>query len=199
MANGFVETPLEFVGIRPLLCHNEQLADPLNEWAKAMKELSGKRNKTDADHLEMARIEWMGGLYLVPELGIDGPAFPTRAVRKSILEGARLTKDGKKVERGLQFLEMYVPLEYEGTRDVAKLADLPAFRNRSLVKVGTNRVGRTRPMFSSWRIRFTCLMDEEQLNTRDLLRVAEAAGRLIGLGDNRVNGFGRYEVRKVAA
>ncbi len=197
MASGFVEVQLEFVGTRPLLCHNEQLADPLNDYARAVKELSGKRNKTDADHLELARAEWIGGLYTAP--GIPGPAFPTRAARKSILEGARLSKEGKKIERGLSMLDMYVPLEYEGPTDIGKLAELPAFQNRSLVKVGTKRIGRTRPMFSSWSFRFACLMDEEQLNLRDLIRMAETSGRLIGIGDNRTNGYGRYEVRQVGA
>lgn len=47
-----------------MLMHNGQLADPSNEWARAIKEISGKRAKTAADYEEMARLEWLGSLYL---------------------------------------------------------------------------------------------------------------------------------------
>jgi len=44
--------------------HNGQLADPSNWYSRAIKAISGKRGKTEADYQEMARLEWMGSLYL---------------------------------------------------------------------------------------------------------------------------------------
>ena len=50
-----------------LLCHNGELADPLNNFAKEMKKVSAVRKKTDEHHLKMQELEWFGGLY-----GTDG-------------------------------------------------------------------------------------------------------------------------------
>lgn len=44
--------------------HSGQTADPLNHYAKALKAVSSKRSKTDADHEEMSKIEWFASLYL---------------------------------------------------------------------------------------------------------------------------------------
>ena len=48
-------------GASPLLMHNGALADPLNFWAKKMKEITAKQKKTDADHEEIGRLEWRAG------------------------------------------------------------------------------------------------------------------------------------------
>lgn len=47
----------------PILLNNDQTADPLNYLTKAMKKISGKSKKTDADYLELSKLEWFGGLY----------------------------------------------------------------------------------------------------------------------------------------
>jgi len=57
------EIQVRMRGLSPLLCHNGQTADPQNAYAKAMKAVSGKRKKTDADFDEMSRLEWLAGLY----------------------------------------------------------------------------------------------------------------------------------------
>ena len=41
---------LKFVGVSPLLMHNSQTVDPTNKFARALKEISGKRKKVDADY-----------------------------------------------------------------------------------------------------------------------------------------------------
>jgi hypothetical protein len=35
------------------------------------------------------------------------------------------------------------------------------------------------------------------MDVTDLRRIAELAGRAVGLGDNRINGFGRFSVELV--
>ena len=47
--------------LSPLIMHNGQLADPFNHFSKAKKEITGKRAKTDADMMEIARLDWFGG------------------------------------------------------------------------------------------------------------------------------------------
>ena len=47
-----------------IIPHNGQTADPRNRFSKAMKLISGKRKKTDSDLDELARLEFLAGLYL---------------------------------------------------------------------------------------------------------------------------------------
>ena len=79
------------VGVAPLLMHNGQTADPLNKFAKAMKEIAGKRKKTEADLVELARIEYLAGLYMGP----NGPVIPSVMLEAAITEGAKKAKNGK--------------------------------------------------------------------------------------------------------
>ncbi len=66
------------VGVSPLLMKNGQTADPLNVYAKAVAEISKKRNKTEADHLELSRREFFGALYIDQ----NGPFIPAVNIRK---------------------------------------------------------------------------------------------------------------------
>jgi hypothetical protein len=113
-------------GTAPLLCHNIRLADPFDPIVRAIKEISGKRKKTDEDLQRMERLEFEGGLYLDE----NGPTMPGASIEKCLVEGARVTKQGKQVERGLIVTEMEIPLQYDGPRDVEGLWDDPQFRSR---------------------------------------------------------------------
>ena len=52
---------LTIKGVSPLLLHNGQTANPLNKYARQLKAVSGKRNKTDEDFEAMAKIEFLAG------------------------------------------------------------------------------------------------------------------------------------------
>jgi len=67
---------VEIIGTAPLIMHNGQTADPLNRYAKAMAEISGKRSKTEADLEQMAWLDFIGSLYM----GTDGPVVPGRLI-----------------------------------------------------------------------------------------------------------------------
>ena len=44
------EATFRLTGATPLLMHNVQMADPLNQWAKAVRELTArKKNMTDEE------------------------------------------------------------------------------------------------------------------------------------------------------
>ena len=187
-----IKIRLDITGITPLLCHNINLANPLDERSKLMKEYSGKKKKTDSDYEQMAKLDWYGGLYTSP--GIEGPAFPTRSIRMSLIQGARLSRKGKDVERALNFEDMYVPLDYPGPRDIDELFESGQFANQDMVTVNGKKISRTRPQFPQWSLMATCYLTEDVANLRDIHAYAETAGRLIGVGDNRVNGYGKYNV-----
>lgn len=177
------------VGTSPLLMHNARLVDPLDVIVKQIQEVSKKTKKTDEDHREIGRLEWIGGMYYNPDLG---PFIPAPNLQKSIIEGARLSKSGKKIERGVFIETIMIPVQYDGPRDITELWDDGRFAHRSPVKVGMSRVMRTRPLFSLWTLHATGMYDASIINLADLRSAAKTAGAMIGLGDYRPT-YGRYD------
>ena len=53
----------EIESIVPLLMHDDKTANPLNDFTKKLKALTGKRKKTDEDLLAIAEVEWNASLY----------------------------------------------------------------------------------------------------------------------------------------
>jgi len=96
-----MQVRLTIIGTMSLLMHNAQLSDPLATITKQLKKVSGKRIKTEADHEEMARIEFEGGLYFDDE---SGPYIPSANIHACLLKAARMTRQGPAVERGVQYL-----------------------------------------------------------------------------------------------
>lgn len=179
---------ITMTGTLPLLMHNAQLADPLNSHARAMKVVSAKRKKTDADHEEMARLEFLGGLYYMADVG---PYIPGDNVQRCLVDAAKLTRSGRQVTRGVFISTNINPLSYKGPREPDELWADTNFRDRSSVKVTTSRVMRTRPMFQTWALDAEGELDESELNLAELQQIADTAGTRIGLGDWRPR-FGRF-------
>jgi hypothetical protein len=174
-------------GTTSLLCHNARLANPLDPLVRQMKAISSKRKKTDDDLERLARLEFEGGLYFDD----SGPHVPGANIEKSIVEGARITRQGKQVERGLFITDDEVPLIYSGPRGVDELWADESRRSMMSVKVGTNRVMRCRPMFRTWKLEAHGEMDPAQLNLDVLEGIVTDAGAMVGLGDYRPR-YGRY-------
>jgi hypothetical protein len=185
-----VKVRLVATGTRPLILHNVQLASPLNRYAKELKRLNGKRVKTDEDRLEIARVEWEGSLYFDPEVG---PYMPGPNVFRSLIGGARLTKAGKKIERGVMVTDLVLPLIYKGPRDIASLwgGGESEFVDVRTVVVQRAKVDRCRPVFRQWAVEAELLIDPKVIDFDELAECARNAGEMEGLGDYRLM-YGRY-------
>jgi hypothetical protein len=175
-------------GTNALLMHSARLSNPLDPMAKAMKKISGKRAKTDEDHLELARLEHGGSLYFDDEVG---PYLPSDNIWRSLLDGGKKHKLGVKVKEGITFTTDVNPLHYKGPRTVAGLWGDENFRHTASVKVGMARVTRTRPMFAQWVTEAEGILDPNILDFDDLKMIADTAGSVIGIGDWRPR-YGRY-------
>lgn len=172
-----------------MLMHNARLADPLNPTSKAIKKITSKRTKTDEDHENIARLEHAGSLYLDPDVG---PYVPGQNVERCLVDAARISKQGVKVQRGV-FIETDVnPLGYTGPRDVDGLWKDENFRHVASVKVGQSRTMRCRPMFNAWSVEADGILDPAVIDLTDLNAIAVTAGQMIGLGDWRPR-YGRFE------
>jgi hypothetical protein len=179
-------------GASPLLCHNGQTADPRNSYAKAMKAISSKRKKTDADYDEMARLEWLAGLY---RSGGD-LVIPDYVLESAFVNGAKKSKRGPQAKCGLFFTD-HASLEFDGKPDAITEESLAAlfeggdYVHTIGVKVGMSKVMRTRPIFRRWKLSALVHFDPDVLNLRDLVEIAHDTGRLVGIGDWRPK-FGRF-------
>lgn len=171
-----------------MIVHNGQTADPTNKFSKAMKEISGKRAKTDADYEEMARIEFMAGLYMGP----TGPIIPAPNIDSMILAAAKKTRQGKTAQAGA-FCLSDVVLNYEGPRTAEELWQDGRFRFTAIVRVQQARIARTRPCFPVWSAKVAINFEDSELNRKDLDAWLKVAGTTIGLGDWRPQN-GRFNV-----
>lgn len=178
-------------GTAPLLMHNVRLANPLDPATKAIKPYTSKRKKTDDDHEAIARLEHAGSLYLDSDIG---PYIPGENIARCLIDGARVTKDGVKVTRGVFISSDVNPLSYRGPRDAAGLWADENFRLMASVKIGTSRTMRCRPVFRTWRTQATGTLDTSILMLDELKAIAQTAGSLVGIGDWRPR-YGRFTAK----
>jgi len=177
-------------GTTPLLMHSERLANPFDDMTKELKAISSKHKKTEDDLVEMARVEWFGGLYHDKDDGIYLPGYNVFA---ALVGGGKLHKLGTAIKRAAIVSEDHVPLVYEGPKDPEKLFKDSRFVDMRSVKVGTAKITRCRPIFREWQAKFSVLYDENGIQRSDLDMCMKSAGAMVGVGDYRPR-FGRFEV-----
>ena len=175
----------------PMLVHNGQTADPLNKWAKAMKAVSSKRKKTDADYEELARLEFMAGLYM----GKDGPVIPAANIDSMIINAAKKDREGPLAKSGA-FCLSDASLEYDGPRTADELWKIEEFRHVAIVRVQTARVARTRPVFNEWAATVTMQIEDSVVNVAQVDRWFHIAGTQVGQGDWRPQ-HGRFTAQRL--
>jgi hypothetical protein len=172
--------------------------------AKQMKELTSKRNKTDADYKLIADVEWLAGWYLEPdqiEYAINGndialgdhgkPIIPGYILDAMMVNGAKKNKLGMQFKSGV-FVDGDGELLFESKKDgLDKLMSNPNFRLQTLETVGKARVVRTRPYLKQWQVRFTANYDDTVVNLPAVEQSIEVAGRLVGLCERRPR-LGRF-------
>ncbi len=183
---GYGQVKLAITGVSPLIVHNGQLCDPMNKIVKSLKQVTSKRKKVDADLEEMARLEFLGSLYLKD----SKPVIPGEVMEACLVSGAKKSKSGVQAKAGM-FIEETIPIIYDGPKDPIELWNDERFRIVAGVKVGQARVMRTRPKFNDWRLEFTVSYLEELLNPKDVFEFAKVAGIQCGLCDWRPR-FGRF-------
>ncbi len=179
-------------GEAPLLMHNGQTADPLNPFAKRLKEISSKRVKTESDYDQMAKIEFHAALYLNDDLR---PCIPGENIEAAVWGkggAARLEKAGKIAQAGI-FSDGPFPIEYDGPKDADGLWDNGSFRHVALVNIRGSKIARTRAIFRDWHSDVEIIFDPEVVNKEQVIHWMELAGDRVGLMDWRPK-YGRFSV-----
>lgn len=183
------ELKLKLRSVAPLVMHNGQTADPMNKFARQMKELSGQRKKTEEIYIEMSRVEWLASLYV----NEDGALIlPSELIEATIHNGAKFSKLGK-VFKSSVFVNDDAVLDIGVKKKAVELISEDKYRYVRCVRVGQARVMRTRSIFNQWKCDVTVLYDDEQVNKTDVMRAVKDAGVRVGFCDRRPK-FGRFEV-----
>ena len=188
-SKGYKVVEFHIKGVAELIVHNGQTSDPLNEYSKKLKKVSGKRTKTDDDHEEMAAIEWEAGIYLD---GARQPIIPGVNIESMLIAAAKKVKRGPDAKAGI-----IVPtdsiIEHDGPKDIQTLKKDPRFYDRRSVRVQQARVMRTRPKFPVWEMKISVQYLPGIFNEEEIKEIMVIAGIQIGMGDFRPR-FGRFEV-----
>ena len=183
-------------GTSDLLMHNGELADPLNPHSRRLKQISAKRVKTDQDYEDMAKIEFMGALYLDRNLH---PCIPAKVLEGVILGrggAARQKREGQQAAKGI-FVDSSFPLEYDGPKDAEAMWQDSRFRLSAMVRVQANRILRVRPLIpAGWTADVEITFDDAAVNKEQLSGWLKTAGEEIGIMDWRPR-YGRFSVELI--
>jgi hypothetical protein len=193
MALKAVKIRTQLVGITELNMHNIQLADPDNYWTRQIAKLTSKRKMSEEDRREKARLEFLGGLYTHD----DRVVVPQANVKRCFKEAAKANRLGRNIDRAVNYADPEqavagLPLEFEHKNlSPDELWAMPQYHDTTIV-ASPGRVPRTRPRFIKWALSADWLLFTNLLSVEDLKEIGEYAGLIEGLGDNRVNGAGRF-------
>lgn len=184
------EMTVTIEGTTPLLLGNGIAADPLDPRVKLRAPLKKKSQKTDADHKELARIDWDLALYLNKDGAIILPAPNFNA---SIIEGARGFKKGKKAAAGVVVVND-APLDFPDKRkSLDALYEMGRYTYRRMISSSRGRVACVSPRFDEWRATFQILFDDEVCDAQTLRDWIMKGGRESGVGAFR-RYFGKYRL-----
>ena len=195
MSSGYSKYAVTISG-DSLIMHNGQTSDPLNIFAKRLKEVTSdkQRKKTDEGIVEMGRIECEAGLYLDAKKRV---VLPSRVLEAALSEGARKTKEGKLALSGM-FVDTDGVLAYDGgPLNVAQILNSPEHQLRLSVVVGQAKVMRVRPFFKDWSTTFQVSVLDEMVTGSMLRTWLNNTGNFVGIGDYRPR-YGRFSVTKVS-
>jgi predicted ribonuclease YlaK len=179
----------EIQSIVPLLMHDDKTANPLNEYTKKLKALTGKRKKTDEDHGAIAEVEWNASLYYENGKYI----IPTKVLEATLLASAKQFKKGTLLKQCV-IVSDDLELRFKDSNiKPAKLYQKLEYVDMRTVKIGQAKTTRCRPKFDNWSGEFTVILDDEKLNAEEIEQIVSNAGKYVGLCDYRPR-YGRFEV-----
>jgi hypothetical protein len=193
-----VKVRTRLIGQTQYAQHNVQLADPDNYWAREIAKITGKRKKTEEDRQNIQRLEFLGGLYIHQ----DRIVVPKMNVRRCFQEAAKATRKGKDIVRAVNIADAAEPnaslVFPDDDKAPEELYGLGKYKDVTIVAV-RGRTPRCRPAFSTWGLTVDWLLLTNLLDFDEFEEIVHTAGVVEGLGDNRVNGWGRFnaEVMKI--
>lgn len=184
----------EVKGTTPLMLGNPQTVNPFNDYAKAIKEITAKRKKTEEDTLELFRLKWLSSVYWNAEIGYY---IPSSHFLKTIESAAKEMKMGKKIIQSLIIPEDSVlEFKHSGIEPKDLYNSNPEYIDIRDGVIQRARVSVVRMIVNSWKTKVALWFDENQLDEGDIVRFFENAGLRFGVGTYRQR-YGKFVVKKL--
>lgn len=182
-------------GTCPLMLNNPQTVNPMNEYSKALKELTSKRTKTDDDQNEIFHLKFLASCYY----NNKGQYFlPANMIAKSFEAGAKENKLGKKFQQSV-FVFNDAVLKFPDNGCTPE----ELWKNHSETYVDIRPVGimkakvvTARMIIPEWSIEGELHFDESQLNKSEVWLAMTNAGLRYGIGTYR-QCYGRYKIEEI--
>lgn len=179
---------LKIEGTCPLLQHDDKLLNHFSEEARRFKMLSARKPKDESTVKEMCRIEWHAALYHTPQKGYY---IKAEAFEGAFHAAAKSEKSGKLFKEAVRIPQdpaLHFPDEGL-TPD--ELFEREEYLHYAAVKVQNRKIFRCRPIFRQWHCTVELCYDEERMDAAALRRIADYAGRFVGICDHRPK-YGRF-------
>lgn len=181
---------VEIKGIQPII------------WNVLKKEIEDEKKQLKSNELgewEEKRENWMKkaeynnkGELVIPERWIKG-AMITSCKKNRIVPHFATRKN----ETYTSYVESFMIVnKKEYAYNKSKIVAFSSFVGAQ-GKNSSTKVWRCRPMLKEWKSSYEILDPIGRMDIKELQQILEFAGLMIGIGDNRINNFGRFETTKI--
>ena len=185
----------KMTGVCPLMLNNPQTVNPMNEYAKALKELTSKRSKTDDDQNEIFHLKFLASCYYNDK---GQYIIPANMIAKSFESAAKENKLGAKFQRSvfvlkdsvLKFKDNGCPPEELWQNHSDTYVDIRP------VGIQKSKVVTARMIVPEWSLEGELYYDDTQLNKSEVWLAMTNAGLRYGIGTYRAC-YGRYTVKEL--
>lgn len=117
--------------------------------------------------------------------------IPAENVEATIINGAKANKKGKDVQKYVDVVDLYIPLDYGENLSKEQLIQNYEYRDTRIMTVMRSKILRTRPRFDQWKIEFELRYNEEKIDIETIINAIEYAGMYVGLCDSRPK-YGKF-------
>ena len=125
----------KMTGVCPLMLNNPQTVNPMNEYAKALKELTSKRSKTDDDQNEIFHLKFLASCYVNNK---GQYIIPANMISKSFEAGAKENKLGAKFQRSVfVFTDAVLKFDENGIRIINQIIGVAVIIGSVIMLLGT--------------------------------------------------------------
>ena len=133
--------------------------------------------------------------------GKDSIVIPSRWIKSMLINACKQTRlvphfaNKKSATYTIYMQSMMI----EDSAPICRMKDLKPYGAYvgAQGKNSSTKVWRIRPMKENWDTIFLIVDPYGRMKTEELKELLEYSGMFIGLGDNRINNFGRFEVDKI--
>lgn len=166
-------------GLTSMIISNGRLANPTDGYTKKLKELVSKRAKTEEDLEKILLLQWEGGLYWNPTIGLY---MPTENLWVAFWKAAKKHKLGTKCPGVMFNNELGFPIKTEHHKDFEAFKKSSKNKFFSMVTIQNSKTPNMRPRFLKWEMDFCLTFDPAQINLDEIVTILKTMSNRIGLG-----------------